>query len=376
MMVMTVRVHKPGGPEALIVEDVPLAAPGAGEVRLKHTAIGLNYIDTYFRSGAYPSPTGLPFTPGSEGAGIVTDIGPGVTGFKAGDRVAYGTILGAYAAERNAPAEKLVKLPGSIDDRTGAAMMLKGMTAQYLLRRTFKVEKGMTILVQAAAGGVGLLLCQWGAALGATVIGTVGSAEKAELARANGAHHTILYRDEDFVERVREITGGRLCDVVYDGVGKDTFPAALDCLRPLGMFVSFGSASGPIDAFNVGLLAQKGSLFLTRPTLFTYTASRADLEMTANDLFDVVGRGIVSIPIHQTYALKDVVQAHRDLEGRKTTGTTVFHSLNLEHFPLKLIGLERYEYTQTIDLARILIHLMGKRAKGLRRGHSHWPGRS
>ncbi len=323
-MVMTVRVHKPGGPEALIVEDVQLAAPGPGEVRLKQTAIGLNYLDTYFRSGAYPSPIGYPFTPGSEGAGVVTALGEGVTSLKVGDRVAYGTLLGAYAAERNAPVEKLLKLPDSIDDKTGAAMMLKGMTAQYLLRRTFKVEKGMTILVQAAAGGVGLLLCQWGAALGATVIGTVGGADKAALAKANGAHHTILYRDEDFVARVREITGGKLCDVVYDGVGKDTFPAALDCIRPHGMFVSFGSASGPIDAFNIGILGQKGSLFVTRPTLFTYTASRADLEMTAKDLFDVVGKGIVTIPINQTYALKDVVQAHRDLEGRKTTGTTVF----------------------------------------------------
>jgi NADPH2:quinone reductase len=261
--------------------------------------------------------------PGNEGAGAVTAVGSGVSDLKVGDRVAYGTAPGGYAVERNILAEKLVKLPDGIDDKTAAGMMLKGLTAQYLLRRTFKVETGNTVLVHAAAGGVGLILCQWANYLGANVIGTVGSADKAKLAKENGAHHTILYRDEDFVARVNEITGGKKCDVVYDGVGKATFPASLDCIRPMGMFASFGNASGAIDAFNILLLQQKGSLFATRPTLVHYGAKREDLVAMAKDLMDVVAKGVVKIPVNQTYALKDVQQAHRDLESRKTTGSTV-----------------------------------------------------
>ncbi len=322
-MVAVVRIHKTGGPEVLTYENIDLKDPGQGEVRIKHSAIGLNFIDTYFRTGLYPAIGGLPMIPGNEGAGVVTAVGPGVTELKVGDRVAYGTAPGGYAAERNISAEKLVKLPDSIDDKTAAGMMLKGLTAQYLLRRTFKVEKGHTVLVHAAAGGVGLILCQWANHLGATVIGTVGSKEKAELAQKNGAHHTILYREEDFAARVREITGGKKCDVVYDGVGKATFPASLDCIRPLGMFASFGNASGAIDAFNILLLQQKGSLFATRPTLVHYGAKREDLVVMAKDLMDVVSSGAVKIPVNQSYALKDVAQAHRDLEARKTTGSTV-----------------------------------------------------
>jgi NADPH2:quinone reductase len=261
--------------------------------------------------------------PGNEGSGVVTAVGPGVTELNTGDRVAYGTAPGGYATERNILAEKLVKIPDSIDDKTAAGMMLKGLTAQYLLRRTFKVEKGQTILVHAAAGGDGLILCQWANYLGATVIGTVGSADKAKLAKANGARHTILYRDEDFVAKVNEITGGKKCEVVYDGVGKATFPQSLDCIRPLGMFVSFGNASGAIDAFNILLLQQKGSLFATRPTLVHYGAKREDIVSMSKDLMDVVSKGAVKIPVNQTYALKDVAQAHKDLEARKTTGSTI-----------------------------------------------------
>jgi NADPH:quinone reductase len=322
-MVAAVRIHKIGGPEVLTYEEITLKDPGQGEVRIKHSAIGLNFIDTYFRTGLYPAVGGLPMIPGNEGSGVVTAVGPGVTELKTGDRVAYGTAPGGYAAERNILAEKLVKIPDSIDDKTAAGMMLKGLTAQYLLRRTFKVEKGQTILVHAAAGGVGLILCQWANYLGATVIGTVGSADKAKLAKANGAHHTILYRDEDFVAKVNEITGGKKCEVVYDGVGKATFPQSLDCIRPLGMFVSFGNASGAIDAFNILLLQQKGSLFATRPTLVHYGAKREDIVSMSKDLMDVVSRGAVKIPVNQTYALKDVAQAHKDLESRKTTGSTV-----------------------------------------------------
>lgn len=322
-MVAAVRIHKIGGPEVLTYEDITLKEPGQGEVRIKHSAIGLNFIDTYFRTGLYPAVGGLPMIPGNEGSGVVTAVGPGVTDLKSGDRVAYGTAPGGYATERNILAEKLVKIPDSIDDKTAAGMMLKGLTAQYLLRRTFKVDKGQTILVHAAAGGVGLILCQWANYLGATVIGTVGSADKAKLAKANGAHHTILYRDEDFVAKVNEITGGKKCDVVYDGVGKATFPQSLDCIRPLGMFVSFGNASGAIDAFNILLLQQKGSLFATRPTLVHYGAKREDIVSMSKDLMDVVSKGAVKIPVNQTYALKDVAQAHRDLESRKTTGSTV-----------------------------------------------------
>lgn len=322
-MVAAVRIHKTGGPEVLTYEDVPMKDPGQGEVRIKQTAIGLNFIDTYFRTGLYPAPGGLPMIPGNEGAGVVTAVGPGVTDLKVGDRVAYGTAPGGYAAERNILAEKLVKLPDNIDDKSAAGMMLKGMTAQYLLRRTFKVEKGQTVLIHAAAGGVGLILCQWANHLGATVIGTVGSADKAKLAKENGAHHTINYREEDFPKRVAEITNGAKCEVVYDGVGKATFPASLDCLKPLGMFVSFGNASGAIEAFNILTLQTKGSLFATRPTLVHYGAKREDMVAMAKDLMDVVGKGVVKIPVKQTYALKDAAQAHRDLEARKTTGSTI-----------------------------------------------------
>lgn len=322
-MVAAVRIHKLGGPEVLTYEDIELKDPGQGEVRIKQTAIGLNFIDTYFRTGLYPAPGGLPMIPGNEGAGVVVSVGPGVSEFKPGDRVAYGAATGSYAAERNIPAEKLVKLPDAVDDKSAAGMMLKGMTAQYLLKQTFKVQKGQTVLVHAAAGGVGLILCQWANHLGATVIGTVGSADKAKLARENGCHHTINYREEDFAKRVAEITKNEKCEVVYDGVGKATFPASLDCLKPMGMFVSFGNASGAIDAFNILLLQTKGSLFATRPTLVHYGAKRENMVVMAKDLMDVVGKGMVKIPVQQTYALKDAAQAHKDLEARKTTGSTV-----------------------------------------------------
>jgi NADPH:quinone reductase len=322
-MVAAVRVHKPGGPEVLTYEEVEVGAPGQGQVRVKQHACGVNFIDTYFRMGLYPAAGGMPFIIGNEAAGDVVAVGPGVSDLKVGDRVAYVLPLGCYTAERLVAADRAVKLPANISYEQAAAMMLKGMTAEYLLRRTFKVEKGMNILMHAAAGGVGLILCQWANYLGANVIGTVGSKEKAALAKANGCHHTILYRDEDFVARVKEITGGKLCDVVYDGVGKTTFPASLDCIRPLGMFASFGSSSGQIDAFNINILQQKGSLFATRPTLNTYAAKREDLLAIANDLFDVVGKGAVKIPINQKYPLRDAQQAHRDLEGRSTTGSII-----------------------------------------------------
>lgn len=322
-MVAAVRVHKAGGPEVLTFEEIEVGAPGQGQVKLKQHACGVNFIDTYFRMGMYPSPVGMPFVAGNEGAGEVTAVGPGVTDIKVGDRVAYVAPLGGYAAERLLPADRAVKLPDNISYEQAAAMMLKGMTVQYLLNRTFKVGKGTIVLVHAAAGGVGLIACQWANHLGATVIGTVGSKDKAELAKNAGAHHTILYRDEDFAARVKEITNGKLCDVVYDGIGNDTFPKSLDCIRPLGMFVSFGSASGPIKAFDINLLQHKGSLFATRPTLNHYAAKREDLLMTANDLFDKVGSGAVKIPASHKYALKDAQQAHKDLEGRKTTGSVI-----------------------------------------------------
>jgi NADPH2:quinone reductase len=322
-MVAAVRVHKHGGPEVLTLEDIEIPAPGQGQIKIKQHACGINFIDTYFRMGMYPSPVGMPFTAGNEGAGEVIAVGPGVSDFNVGDRVAYVVALGGYAAERLLPAERTVKLPDNISYEQAAGMMLKGMTVQYLLNRTFKVTKGATVLIHAAAGGVGLIACQWANHLGATVIGTVGSAEKGELAKRNGAHHIINYRKEDFAERVKEITKGALCDVVYDGIGKDTFPKSLDCIRPLGMFVSFGSASGQIDAFNINILQQKGSLFATRPTLNTYTAKRADLVDIANDLFKVVGSGAVKIPINQKYPLKDAQKAHRELEGRDTTGSSI-----------------------------------------------------
>jgi NADPH2:quinone reductase len=322
-MVAAVRVHKAGGPEVLTFEDIDVPAPGQGQIKIKQHACGVNFIDTYFRMGMYPSPVGLPFVAGNEGAGEVTAVGPGVTDVKVGDRVAYVVPLGGYSAERLLPAERAVKLPDNISYEQAAAMMLKGMTVQYLLNRTFKVGKGTICLIHAAAGGVGLIACQWANHLGATVIGTVGSKDKAELAKQAGAHHTILYRDEDFAARVKEITNGKLCDVVYDGIGNDTFPKSLDCIRPLGMFVSFGSASGPIKAFDINLLQHKGSLFATRPTLNHYAAKREDLVATANDLFQVVGSGAVKIPASHKYALKDAAQAHKDLEGRKTTGSVV-----------------------------------------------------
>lgn len=321
-MTKIVRVHEVGGPEVMRIEDIEPPAPGRGEVLVRNHAIGVNFIDIYFRSGAYPAPS-LPFTPGNEAAGEVIALGKGVKDFKLGDRVAYVPNLGAYAEARVIDAERLVKLPKSISYETAAAMMLKGLTAQYLLRRTFRVKEGDTILIHAAAGGVGLILCQWAKALGAIVIGTVGSPEKAKLAKKAGAKHVILYREEDFAARVKEITKGKLCDVVYDGVGKATFPASLDCLRPFGMFVSFGSASGQIEAFNLGLLSTKGSLYATRPSLHTYTAKREDLEKMARELFRVVASGAVKIPLHRTMPLEEVVNAHRALEGRETTGATV-----------------------------------------------------
>ena len=321
-MVKAIQVHKVGGPEAMVYEDVTLPPPGKGEVRVKNRAIGINFIDVYHRTGLYPPPQS-PFIPGSEAAGDVVAVGEGVTGFRKGDRVAYVAGYGGYAEERNVAARVLVKLPEAISYNTAAGMMLKGLTAQYLLRRTYKVRRGDTVLIHAAAGGVGLIASQWANHLGATVIGTVGTKDKAKLAKKNGCHHTILYSTEDFVARVGEITKGGKCDVVYDGVGKATFPGSLDCLKPLGMFVSFGSASGQVEAFNINILQTKGSLFATRPTLNHYVAKREDLVKTANELFDVVASGAVKIPINQTYALKDAAKAHRDLEGRNTTGSTI-----------------------------------------------------
>ncbi|PCJ83014.1 MAG: quinone oxidoreductase [Hyphomicrobiales bacterium] len=322
-MTKAIVIRENGGPEVLKFEEVKVADPGAGEVLIRHTAIGLNFIDVYFRSGLYPSPTGLPFIPGNEGAGIVEAVGEGVTHVKEGDRVAYVGPLGAYAEARIVPADRLVIIPDDISDKTAAAMMLKGMTVQYLLRRTFRVVEGNTILFHAASGGVGLIACQWAKALGATVIGTVGSDEKAELARAHGAHHVINYRTEDFVERVKEITCGKGVDVVYDSVGQDTYPGSLDCLKPLGMWVLFGQSSGPVTNFNLADLAQKGSLFATRPTIFNYIAARSDLEETASDLFNIVASGQVKIPVNQEFHLSEASKAHEALEGRKTTGASV-----------------------------------------------------
>ncbi|MBO9426742.1 quinone oxidoreductase [Labrenzia sp. R4_1] len=322
-MVQAIRVHETGSADVLTWEHVEVGEPGPGEARIRHTAIGLNFIDTYFRSGLYPAPDGVPFIPGNEGAGIVQTVGEGVSHIKPGDRVAYVGPLGAYAQERIIPADRLVVIPDAIDDKAAAGMMLKGMTAQYLLRQTFNVGPETTLLFHAAAGGVGLIAGQWAAHLGATVIGTAGSQDKVDLAKANGYQHVINYRTENFVERVKEITDGKGCDVVYDSVGKDTYPGSLDCLKPRGLWVSFGQSSGPIQDFNLALLAQKGSLFATRPTLFSYIATREQLELTAGDLFDVVSKGIVKIAVNQEYRLADAIQAHTDLEGRKTTGTTV-----------------------------------------------------
>lgn len=320
-MAHAVRVHKVGGPEALVYEQVEVGAPGQGQIKLKQHAIGVNYIDVYQRTGLYPQ-AGV-FSPGNEGAGEVMAVGPGVTDLKVGDRVAYAGAIGGYATERLIAADRVVKLPDGIDYKTAAAMMLQGMTVRYLIRKTYKVGPGTTCLWHAAAGGVGLIACQWVKHLGGTLIGTAGGADKCKLALANGAAHCIDYKSEDFVERVKQITGGKLCDVVYDSIGKDTFPKSLDCLKPLGLFVTFGNASGPIEAFNAGILAAKGSLYMTRPSLAAYTASRADLVETANDLFDVVKKGAVKIQVNHTYALKDAAQAHKDLEARKTTGSIV-----------------------------------------------------
>ncbi|TYC53845.1 quinone oxidoreductase [Rhodobacterales bacterium] len=322
-MVQAICVHETGGPDVMRWEHVEVGEPGAGEVRIRQTAIGLNFIDTYFRSGLYPAPNGMPFSPGNEGAGVVLTVGEGVDHLKPGDRVAYAGPLGAYAQERIVPADRLVIIPDGVDDKTAAAMMLKGMTAQYLLRQTFKVGPETTLLFHAAAGGVGLIAGQWASHLGATVIGTAGSEEKIELAKAHGFEHMINYRTENFVERVKDITEGAGCDVVYDSVGRDTCPGSLDCLKPRGLWVSFGQSSGPITDFNLALLSQKGSLFATRPTLFNYIATREALESCAGELFEMVQKGIVKIQVNQEYRLAEAVQAHTDLEGRKTTGTTV-----------------------------------------------------
>ena len=320
-MPYAMRVYEHGGPEKLRWEEVQVGEPGEGQVRVRNTAVGLNFVDTYQRSGLYPMP--LPFTPGSEGAGVVEAVGPKVKEFKVGDRVAYSSPIGAYAEVVLRPAARLVKIPAGIDDKTAAAMMLKGLTAQYLIRRTYRVKKGDTILMHAAAGGVGQILCQWAKHLGATVIGTVGSDEKAVLAKKAGCKHVIVTSREKFVDRVKEITKGKGVPVVYDGVGKDTFMDSLDCLAPLGLLASFGNASGPVTQFNPGVLAGKGSLFLTRPTLNTYSASRDDLVKGAAELFAAVKSGKVKIHSNQTYPLKDAAQAQSDLESRKTTGSTV-----------------------------------------------------
>jgi len=320
-MTKAVRFHKTGGPEVLQLDDVTVGDPGQGQVRVRHTAIGVNFIDTYQRSGLYPMQ--LPAGAGNEGAGVVEAVGPGVTQLKKGDRVAYTGQVGSYCEEKVLPADRMVKIPQGISDEQAASMMLKGMTVQYLIHRTYKVKAGDTVLWHAAAGGVGLIACQWLKANGATVIGTVGSEEKAQLAKAHGADHVINYSKENFVERVKALTGGKGVPVVYDSVGKTTWEGSLDCLRPLGMLVSFGNASGAVAPFNPGILSQKGSLYLTRPTLVTYTASREDLEMTSKSLFDIVLSGKVKIEISARYKLADAQQAHRDLEGRKTTGSVI-----------------------------------------------------
>ena len=316
-----IRIHQNGGPEQLRWEEVAVAEPGPGEVRVRNTAIGLNFIDTYHRSGLYPMP--LPLTLGSEGAGVVEAVGPKVKEFKAGDRVAYAQPIGAYAEVLIRPVARLVKIPAGIQDETAAAMMLKGMTAWYLCRRTYRVKKGDTIVVHAAAGGVGQILCQWAKHLGATVIGTVGSDEKVALAKKVGCKHVVVMSREKLSERVKAITRGRGVPVVYDGVGKDTFTESLDCLAPLGLMASFGNASGAVPPVNIGILAQKGSLFLTRPTLVNYTAAREDLLTAARELFAVVKKGAVKITVNQRYPLREAAQAHRDLEARRTTGSTV-----------------------------------------------------
>lgn len=318
-----IRLDEYGGPEVLKWVEIDVADPGAGQLLLKQTAIGVNFIDIYFRSGAYPAPDGVPFVPGSEAVGIVDAVGGGVSGFAVGDRVVIQGPLGAYAETRLVPADRCVKLPDDIDDKTAAAVFLKGVTVHSLIKRVFPVKDDSVILWHAASGGVGTLACQWAAALGATIIGTVGSAEKAELAKKNGATHVINYREENFVERVKEITGGEGVDVAYDSVGKDTFPGSLDCLKPLGMWVSFGAASGPPPEFPVSMLQQKGSLFATRPTIVHYLAKRSDLDTAANELFDVLRSKKVKVEIGQEFALSAAADAHRALEARETIGATV-----------------------------------------------------
>jgi NADPH:quinone reductase len=321
-MTHAIRFHATGGPEVLVWEEINLGKPGPGEARIRHTAVGLNFVDIYYRSGLYP--LALPSGLGGEAAGIVEEVGPGVTDLKPGDRVAYGSASpGAYSEARLIPADRLLKLPDGIDDKTAAAMMLKGLTVQYLIRQTYRVKSGDTILLHAAAGGVGTILSQWARHLGATVIGTVGSEEKAALAKAHGCAHTIIYGREDFVKRVDEITGGSKVPVVYDSVGKDTFMKSLDCLAPLGLVALFGQSSGNVEPLNLGLLAAKGSLYVTRPTLNTYAAKRENLVAMAKELFDMVVSGAVKIEINQTYPLKDAAKAQADLAARKTTGSTV-----------------------------------------------------
>ena len=321
-MPRAIRIHAPGGPEAMQWEEVAVGDPGPGEARVRHTAVGVNYIDTYHRSGLYkvPLPSGL----GSEGAGVIEAVGSGVDWVKAGDRIAYcGGPLGSYSEARVMPADRLVKLPDAISDRVAATLMLKGLTTQYLFRQIFPLKAGDTILFHAAAGGVGLIACQWARALGVTMIGTVGSDEKAALAKANGCTHTIVYTKENFVEGVKALTGGKGVPVVYDGIGKDTFPSSLDCLQPRGLFVSYGNASGPVPPFDILLLSQKGSLMVTRPTLFTFAKDRESIAAMSGELFDLVKAGkIVSEP-RQTIPLKDAAEAHRALESRRTTGATI-----------------------------------------------------
>ena len=321
-MTHAIRIHEPGGPDVLAWEETDVPAPGRGEALIRQTAAGLNYIDVYHRTGLYPVPS-LPAIIGNEGAGVVESVGDGVTEVDVGDRVAYSMSLGSYTQRRIIPSRLLVRVPDGVSDDQAAAMMLKGCTVQYLVRRTYPVKEGQTVLLHAAAGGVGLIACQWLKHLGATVIGTVGSPEKAELAKAHGCDHPIVYTQETFTERVKELTDGKGVPVVYDSVGKDTFAASLDCLQPRGLMVSFGNASGAVPPFSPGILAAKGSLYLTRPTLATYTATRKELEETTAELFDVVTSGAVKIEVNQTYALEYAAQAHRDLEARKTTGSTV-----------------------------------------------------
>ncbi len=320
-MAKAVRFHKQGGPEVLQVDEIQVGEPGAGQARIRHTAIGVNFVDTYQRSGLYPMQ--MPAIAGNEGAGVVEAVGSGVTDLKAGDRVAYTGLPGSYCDVRIVPADRMVKIPQGISDEQAASMMLKGLTVHYLIFTTYPVKKGETVLWHAAAGGVGLIACQWLKALGVTTIGTAGSAEKMALAKAHGADHVINYSTENFFAKVKEITGGKGVPVVYDSVGKSTWEGTLDCLRPRGLIVSFGNASGPVAPVNLGILSTKGSLYVTRPTLNTHIATREDLVKRSNDLFEVVKSGKVKIETTGKYKLADAAQAHRDLEGRKTTGSVI-----------------------------------------------------